>query len=158
MLDAGGNTLPDDNTFDDPPLSPYIIDDNCDDAFFLNSVLRKRSYPSLGEGSAMGQQAVMSSSYHSHTTLSSMHSYASTPSMSAGWSSASSSQASTPSPTSPSFLNGQIYPFPATAADSPTHLGYRTNPLPPPIKTGLDEKRNRLSEAVGEWRRSSIPI
>ncbi|KAF9948483.1 hypothetical protein BGZ72_009629 [Mortierella alpina] len=156
IFDEGGSTIPDDGAFDDPPLSPYIIDDNCDDAFFLNSVLRKRSYPSLSDGSAMGQQAVMSSSYHSHTTLSSMHSYASTPSMSAGWSSASSSQASTPSPTSPSFLNGQIYPFPATAADSPTNLSYRTNPLPPPIKTGLDEKRNRLSEAVGEWRRSSI--
>ncbi|CAO3571828.1 unnamed protein product [Mortierella alpina] len=156
MFDESGNTLADDNTFDDPPLSPYIIDDNCDDAFFLNSVLRKRSCPSLKDGSAPGQQAVMSSSYHSHTTLSSMHSYASTPSMSAGWSSSSSSQASTPSPTSPSFLNGQIYPFPPTAADSPTNLSYRTNPLPPPIKTGLDEKRNRLSEAVGEWRRSSI--
>ncbi|KAF9273156.1 hypothetical protein BGZ68_001761 [Mortierella alpina] len=156
IFDDGDNTALDDGTFDDPPLSPYVIDDNCDDAFFLNSVLRKRSYPSLNVGSAMGQQAVMSSSYHSHTTLSSMHSYASTPSISAGWSSASSSQASTPSPTSPSFLNGQIYPFPATTADMPTNLSYRTNPLPPPIKTGLDEKRNRLSEAVGEWRRSSI--
>ncbi|KAG0199607.1 hypothetical protein BGX28_007132 [Mortierella sp. GBA30] len=136
---------------DDPPLSPYIIDENCDDAFFLNSVLRKRSIPTLN----MDQQAVMTGSHPSNTTLSSMRSFATTPSMSGGWSSASCSQASTPSPTSPSFMNGQIYPFPSTATDSDTNLNYRTNPLPPPIKTGLDEKRNRLRDAVGEWRRSA---
>ncbi|KAG0272391.1 hypothetical protein BGZ95_011865 [Linnemannia exigua] len=161
---------------DDPPLSPYIIDEDCEDDFFLNSVLRKKSIPSMTTDYNDHRQGnhypVMMSSYPSGTTMSSIHSSATTPSLS-GWSS-SSSQASTPSPTSPLFLNGQVYPFPVTAASPPTsatsassfggmnspsngslHLHYRSNPLPPPIKLGLDEKRSRLRDAVGEWRRSA---
>jgi hypothetical protein len=107
---------------------------------------------------------VMMSSYPSGTTISSIHSSATTPSLS-GWSSTS-SQASTPSPTSPLLLNGQVYPFPVTApspsatgmkssSNTTMDLHYRSNPLPPPIKLGLDEKRSRLRDAVGEWRRSA---
>ncbi|KAF9908172.1 hypothetical protein EC991_010193 [Linnemannia zychae] len=158
----------------DPPLSPYIIDEDCDDDFFLNSVLRKKSIPSMSTNYNGDHHPVMMSSYPSGTTVSSVHSSATTPSLS-GWSS-SSSQASTPSPTSPLLLNGQVYPFPVTSAASPPtsantassfgvglrgssngsmHLHYRSNPLPPPIKLGLDEKRSRLRDAVGEWRRST---
>ncbi|KAG0286549.1 hypothetical protein BGZ96_009360 [Linnemannia gamsii] len=155
---------------DDSLLSPYIIDEECDDDFFLNSVLRKKSNPSMtteynNQQQQRGDTPVMMRSYPSGTTISSIHSSATTPSLS-GWSSTS-SQASTPSPTSPLLLNGQVYPFPATAAPSlsatgntsssntPMHLHYRSNPLPPPIKLGLDEKRSRLRDAVGEWRRST---
>ncbi|KAG9068751.1 hypothetical protein KI688_011036 [Linnemannia hyalina] len=156
----------------DPPLSPYIIDEDCDDDFFLNSVLRKKSNPSMTmdyneQQQQCGFTPVMMSSYPSGTTMSSIHSSATTPSLS-GWSSTS-SQASTPSPTSPLLLNGQVYPFPVTApppaaisamgvkssSNTTMHLPYRSNPLPPPIKLGLDEKRSRLRDAVGEWRRSA---
>ncbi|KAK3847276.1 MAG: hypothetical protein J3R72DRAFT_432291 [Linnemannia gamsii] len=161
---------------EDDPMSPYIIDEDCDDDFFLNSVLRKKSNPSMttdyNDHRQGNHHPVMMSSYPSGTTMSSIHSSATTPSLT-GWSS-SSSQASTPSPTSPLLLNGQVYPFPITAASPPNsatnassfggmnspssgnlHLHYRSNPLPPPIKLGLDEKRSRLREAVGEWRRSA---
>ncbi|KAF9192634.1 hypothetical protein BGZ50_008340 [Haplosporangium sp. Z 11] len=146
-------------SFNEPLPSPYIIDDDCDDAFFLNSVLRKKARPmSSIEPTTRPMSAMMTSSYPSNTTLSSMHSYATTPSIS-GWSSAS-SQPSTPSPTSPSFQNSQIYPFPAgtspiCARPPLMKEDYRSNPLPTPIHAGLDEKRCRLRDAVGEWRRST---
>ncbi|KAF9116627.1 hypothetical protein BGX27_001037 [Mortierella sp. AM989] len=138
------------NTKDDEAaMSPYVIDDDCDDEFFLNSVLRKKSYPTLNM--APERPPVMSSSYPSDTTLNSMHS---SPSLS-GWSSAS-SQASTPSPTSPSFPSNQIYPFPPTNTKAPSmHIHYRSNPLPAPVNSGLDERRARLRDAVCEWRRSA---
>ncbi|KAK3832218.1 MAG: hypothetical protein JOS17DRAFT_774446 [Linnemannia elongata] len=174
---AAMNTDETANDDDDPQLSPYIIDEDCDDDFFLNSVLRKKSNPSMttdyNEQQQQQQQQqrgftpVMMSSYPSGTTMSSIHSSATTPSLS-GWSSTS-SQASTPSPTSPLLLNGQVYPFPVAApppaatsamgvkssGNTTMHLHYRSNPLPPPMKIGLDEKRSRLRDAVGEWRRSA---
>lgn len=172
---AAAAAMNDDETInddDDPPISPYIIDEDCDDEFFLNSVLRKKSNPSMTTDYNEQQQQrgftpVMMSSYPSGTTMSSIHSSATTPSLS-GWS-CTSSQASTPSPTSPLLLNGQVYPFPVTApppaatsamsvkssSNTTMHLNYRSNPLPPPIKLGLDEKRSRLRDAVGEWRRSA---
>ncbi|KAF9148870.1 hypothetical protein BG015_009387 [Linnemannia schmuckeri] len=160
-------TVNDDN---DPPLSPYIIDEDCDDDFFLNSVLRKKSNPSMTTDYSEQQRGftpVMMSSYPSGTTMSSIHSAATTPSLSGR--SSTYSQASTPSPTSPLLLNGQVYPFPITtpspaatcamgmksSSNTTMHLHYRSNPLPPPIKLGLDEKRSRLRDAVGEWRRSA---
>ncbi|KAF9357139.1 hypothetical protein BGX26_004210 [Mortierella sp. AD094] len=134
---------------DEAVMSPYVIDDDCDDDFFLNSVLRKKSHPALNM--APERPPVMSSSYPSNTTLDSIHS---TPSLS-GWSSAS-SQASTPSPTSPSFPSNQTYSFPSTNTKAPSmHMHYRSNPLPAPINSGLDEKRTRLRDAVCEWRRSA---
>ncbi|KAF8935398.1 hypothetical protein BGZ47_009967 [Haplosporangium gracile] len=158
------------NDDEDPPLSPYIIDEDCDDDFFLNSVLRKKSNPSMTTDyneQQCGFTPVMMSSYSSGTTMSSIHSSATTPSLSGR--SSTSSQASTPSPTSPLLLNGQVYPFPIIAlppaassamgmkspSNTTMHHHYRSNPLPPPIKLGLDEKRSRLRDAVGEWRRSA---
>ncbi|KAF9324222.1 hypothetical protein BG006_000738 [Podila minutissima] len=141
----------------DPPLSPYIIDENCDDDFFLNSVLRKKSLPSspaLAYANC-SSEPVMSCSYPSNTTISTVNSVATAPSLS-GWSNIS-SQASTPSPTSPS-ANGQVYPFPVTGAittNGSQPYQYRSNPLPPPINELVDEKRSRLRDAVGEWRRTA---
>ncbi|KAG0345168.1 hypothetical protein BG005_001418 [Podila minutissima] len=141
----------------DPPLSPYIIDENCDDNFFLNSVLRKKSLPTspaLAHANC-SSEPVMSCSYPSNTTISTVNSVATTPSLS-GWSN-NSSQASTPSPTSPS-ANGQVYPFPVTGATTTKGsqpYQYRSNPLPPPINELVDEKRSRLRDAVGEWRRAA---
>ncbi|GJJ68967.1 hypothetical protein EMPS_01313 [Entomortierella parvispora] len=178
-------------TAEEPPLSPYIIDENCDDDFFLNSVLRKKSVSQVQQTESNRPQplqqqhlrpmspqrypssnSIMSSSHPSETTLSSVRS--STPTLS-GWSSShsSSSQASTPSPTFPLTLNGQVYPFPTmmkvntqksaamnVSAGTGTkhqamHMHYRTNPLPAPIMVGHDEKRSRLRDAVGEWRRAT---
>jgi len=178
-------------TVEEPPLSPYIIDENCDDDFFLNSVLRKKSVSQVQQTESNRPQplqqqhlryqspqryssspSIMSSSHPSEMTLSSVRS--STPTLS-GWSSShsSSSQASTPSPTSPLTLNGQVYPFPTmmkvhtqksatmnVSAGTGTkhqtmHMHYRTNPLPAPIMVGHDEKRSRLRDAVGEWRRAT---
>ncbi|KAF8974923.1 hypothetical protein BGZ46_009595 [Entomortierella lignicola] len=134
----------------EPAVSPYVIDDDCDDDFFLNSVLRKKSLPDLYL--APERPPVMSSSYPSNTTLDSMHT---SPSLSA-WSSAS-SYASTPSPTSPLFPSNQTYPFPNSDTKTPSkHMHYRSNPLPAPFNSGLDEKRTRLRDAVCEWRRSSV--
>ncbi|KAG0014692.1 hypothetical protein BGZ81_000313 [Podila clonocystis] len=140
----------------DPPLSPYIIDENCDDDFFLNSVLRKKSLPSSPAlpHANFNSEPVMSCSYPSNTTISTVNSMATTSSLS-GWSN-DSSRVSTPSPTSPS--NGQIYPFPVTGtttAKASQPYQYRSNPLPPPINELVDEKRSRLRDAVGEWRRTA---
>ncbi|KAF9996592.1 hypothetical protein BGZ79_009665 [Entomortierella chlamydospora] len=134
---------------DEALMSPYVIDDDCDDDFFLNSVLRKK--PNLTLDVTPERPPVMFSSYPSNTTLDSVHS---APSLS-GWSSAS-SQASTPSPTSTSFPSSQMYPSPSTNTKAPSmHIHYRSNPLPTPINSGLDGKRTRLRDAVSEWRRST---
>ncbi|KAG0085903.1 hypothetical protein BGZ93_000392 [Podila epicladia] len=141
----------------DPPLSPYIIDENCDDDFFLNSVLRKKSRPTSPAltHATCNSEPIMSCSYPSNTTISTVNSVVTAPSLS-GWS-INSSQASTPSPTSPS-ANGQVYPFPLTGATTTKGsqpYQYRSNPLPPPINELVDEKRSRLRDAVGEWRRTA---
>ncbi|KAF9158715.1 hypothetical protein BGX21_001736 [Mortierella sp. AD011] len=134
---------------DEALMSPYVIDDDCDDDFFLNSVLRKKLNLTLDV--TPERPPVMFSSYPSNTTLDSVHS---APSLS-GWSSAS-SQASTPSPTSTSFPSSQMYPSPSTNTKAPSmHIHYRSNPLPTPVNSGLDEKRTRLRDAVSEWRRST---
>ncbi|KAI1313026.1 hypothetical protein EDD11_002767 [Mortierella claussenii] len=160
---ATATTVEDNCAADDPPLSPYIIDEDCDDDFFLNSVLRKKSQPPTlqlqeKQRNDVGHwYPVMESSYPSNTTLDSMHS---TPSLS-GWSN-SSSRNSTPSPTSPVFMSGQDDEFSTGSSSNSSvtktgggHLHYRSNPLPMPIHSGLDEKRCRLREAVSEWRRSA---
>ncbi|KAG0346990.1 hypothetical protein BG004_000340 [Podila humilis] len=141
------------NSSMDPPPSPYIIDENCGDDFFLNSVLRKKSQQSLPSpfyaNSNLTSEAIMSCSYPSNTTISTVHS------------TSASSQASTPSPTSPSLAHDQgVYPFPAsgttkTSQQQQQQYQYRTNPLPTPINEHVDEKRTRLRDAVGEWRRTA---
>jgi hypothetical protein len=142
------------SALDDTLMSPYVIDENCDDIFFLNSVLRKKTPPT--STSSVTDSSLLSSSYTSSWTMNSnsMNSRASTPSVS-GCSSAS-SQASTPSPTSPSQLDDQVYPFPpGHSLKSTMHMHYRSSPLPTNIQDGLDEKRTRLRDAVSEWRRSA---
>ncbi|KAF9352774.1 hypothetical protein BGX34_011978 [Mortierella sp. NVP85] len=142
------------SALDDTLMSPYVIDENCDDVFFLNSVLRKKTPPT--STSSVTDSSLLSSSYTSSWTVNSnsMSSRASTPSVS-GCSSAS-SQASTPSPTTPPQLDDQVYPFPpGHSLKSTMHMHYRSSPLPTNIQDGLDEKRTRLRDAVSEWRRSA---
>ncbi|KAG0050615.1 hypothetical protein BGZ83_004619 [Gryganskiella cystojenkinii] len=165
---------------DDPPLSPYIIDENCDDDFFLNSVLRKKSVHTLHQAQDNKPQSqqgfshtspphryqssssiMTTSSRTSETTLYSMRS---SPTLTEGWSSGE----STPSPTSPYTVNGQVYPFPTMSTAKSNSIGlnmkYQTmqqqhrtnnNPLPAPIYAGQDQRRSRLRDAVGEWRRAT---
>ncbi|KAF9190926.1 hypothetical protein BGZ51_008075 [Haplosporangium sp. Z 767] len=99
--------------------SPYIIDENCDDDFFLNSVLRKKSRPQSPPRLSTGGSGR-------------------TPSLTTSSSSRSSSIA--PSPTSPS---PPMVTFGSNSYSS--HI----------VQPGLDEKRSRLRDAVGEWRRSA---
>ncbi|KAF9348032.1 hypothetical protein BGX34_002744 [Mortierella sp. NVP85] len=114
--------------------SPYIIDENCDDDFFLNSVLRKKSQPSSPSmlstawSSSPSLERMPSLTFSTDSTMSSSH---------------SSLTSSTPSPTTPthSFSIG---------ASSP-----RSYALSVMIQPGLDEKRSRLTDAVREWRRST---
>ncbi|KAG0304956.1 hypothetical protein BGZ98_004775 [Dissophora globulifera] len=128
------------------PMSPYVIDETCDDEFFLNSVLRKKSYASLD---LEAERPRMPTSFSSNTTMGSDRSCATTPPLSGC--SSSSSRASTPSPTSP-MMSGHTYPFTSTFSKE---MQLRSNPLPSPVNLGLDEKRRRLRDAVSEWRRST---
>ncbi|KAG0201781.1 hypothetical protein BGX33_010131 [Mortierella sp. NVP41] len=106
--------------------SPYIIDDNCDDDFFLNSVLRKKNRPQPPPMLSTGSTGSGRGNSWRGTT----------PSLSAA---SSSSQASSmaPSPTSPTPVSTPLFT-----------TSY-------PQQSGLDEKRSRLRDAVGEWRRSA---
>ncbi|KAI8602447.1 hypothetical protein EDD21DRAFT_74954 [Dissophora ornata] len=131
------------------PMSPYIIDESCDDDFFLNSVLRKKSNSSLNTE----EKPEMPSPMPSNTMMSGGRSGATTPSLS-DWSSAP-SRTSTPSPISPLLQDDQTY-FPLMNSKMLSkHMQYRSSSLPSPINSGLDEKRSRLREAVSEWRRSA---
>jgi hypothetical protein len=115
--------------------SPYIIDENCDDDFFLNSVLRKKSQPS--------SPTMLSIAWSSSLSLERMPSL--TFSTNSAASSHSSLTSSTPSPTTPT------HSFPtAIGASAP-----RSYALSVMIQPGLDEKRSRLTDAVREWRRST---
>ncbi|KAG0316537.1 hypothetical protein BGZ99_006841 [Dissophora globulifera] len=119
---------------DNQTHSPYIIDESCDDDFFLKSVLHKTHQSPqqrLLRTEGSGTRNWSSSSYSFSSTNR-------TPSLSPSltWSSSSPTSSATPSPTTPMFA-------PATAASSLVM-----------IQQGLDEKRSRLSDAVKEWRRS----
>ncbi|KAF9153234.1 hypothetical protein BG015_003794, partial [Linnemannia schmuckeri] len=143
--------------------SPYIIDENCDDDFFLNSVLRKKSTNSNNRDSMSSSSSPSSTRPHPPPLLATSSwrglGTGTTPSLSA-----TSSQASSmaPSPTSP-------YPSSSTYTPTPTPVS-ATTAIPLPYRTsngsgnlgttqmtqsGLDEKRSRLRDAVGEWRRSA---
>ncbi|KAK3805999.1 MAG: hypothetical protein JOS17DRAFT_781233 [Linnemannia elongata] len=133
--------------------SPYIIDENCDDDFFLNSVLRKKSSTSRDSTSPSSP----SSRPQPPPLLSTGSWRGATPSLSA---TSSSSQASSmaPSPTSPYPSSSSMYtptPTPVSTTTA-TPLPYRINgSTAQTIQSGLDEKRTRLRDAVGEWRRSA---
>ncbi|KAK3808477.1 MAG: hypothetical protein J3Q66DRAFT_354909 [Benniella sp.] len=115
--------------------SPYIIDENCDDDFFLNSVLRKKSQPS--------SPSMLSTAWSSSPSLERMPSL--TFSTISTTSSHSSLTSSTSSPTTPTHSSSTVF-----GASAP-----RSYPLPVMIQPGLDEKRSRLTDAVREWRRST---
>ncbi|KAI1291648.1 hypothetical protein EDD11_008801 [Mortierella claussenii] len=129
--------------------SPYIIDENCDDDFFLNSVLRKKhsnschhsdhnhnsnksndavhsTRPQLPHALSAPYQYGWSSGSSSGSGNGNSHGIGRTPSLSTSFSSSSQASSTVPSPTTPMF-----------------------------VAVGLDEKRSRLSDAVKEWRRST---
>ncbi|KAG0358477.1 hypothetical protein BGX24_005968, partial [Mortierella sp. AD032] len=137
--------------------STYIIDENCDDDFFLNSVLRKKNSTSStnGHSTPSSRPPMLSTGSWGHGT---------TPSLSA---TSSSSQASSmaPSPTSP-YPSMMYTPTPTpVSTTTATSLRYRSQSTGSTIggnetttqmvQSGLDEKRSRLRDAVGEWRRSA---
>jgi hypothetical protein len=156
---------------DDDSGSPYIIDENCDDDFFLNSVLRKKSSSSPHGDSNTSPTSSPSTRPYPPPLLSTGSwrgsSSGTTPSLSAA-SGSSSSQASSmaPSPTSPYNPSSSSMYTPAPTPISATPLPYRSNSTTnggnggggtttQMIQPGLDEKRSRLRDAVGEWRRSA---
>ncbi|KAF8943448.1 hypothetical protein BGZ47_005419 [Haplosporangium gracile] len=154
-----------DNHHKDGSGSPYIIDENCDDDFFLNSVLRKKSTNSNNRDSTSSSSSSSPSSTRPHPPpLLSAGSWrglgiGTTPSLSA-----TSSQASSvaPSPTSPYPSSSTYTPTPTpVSATATTPLPYRSSNGSGNLGTmqmtqsGLDEKRSRLRDAVGEWRRSA---
>ncbi|KAI9236694.1 MAG: hypothetical protein BYD32DRAFT_418104 [Podila humilis] len=120
-----------------PTHSPYTIDENCDDDFFLNSVLRK------SRGTHQQQQQSPHLSSISTTWMTS-----GTPALSG---TASQSSSLSGSPTSP-------VASPSVLSSSPQSHHFRSYSTPvsgSPFVVGLDEKRSRLRDAVGEWRRAA---
>ncbi|KAF9925454.1 hypothetical protein FBU30_004761 [Linnemannia zychae] len=146
--------------------SPYDIDENCEDDFFRNSVLRKKkhtvasaggpthtTFGSAGRSTQPPLPLLSTGSWRGTTT---------TPSLSAA-STSSRASSLTPSPTSPHssmFASPTSTPISTTTA-TPSLLSrtnnnsYVTATTAPMIQPGLDEKRTRLRDAVGEWRRSA---
>ncbi|KAF9582701.1 hypothetical protein BGW38_010873, partial [Lunasporangiospora selenospora] len=148
------------------PPSPYIIDENCDDEFFLNSVLNKTkrasSPPISGGHSASGSSR---SSFSSGHPLS--HPIAGSPVMtppltlSIATSTTSVNSVSGASPTSPygnGIHQGAFTTTPSSAYPSSSYSNsgqyFLNHPAyhSPMQHPGLDEKRTRLRDAVGEWR------
>ena len=144
------NTFSDDvsNTHEreEPASSPYTIDENCDDDFFLNSVLRKKSRPQSPPMLSTGSGAWSAGRTPSLTN--------------------SSSSSGSPSPTSPMAPMFAYASTPLSA--SPVQYQHyqqqqyqqqqpsRSSTYPQSqIHPGMDEKRSRLRDAVGEWRRSA---
>lgn len=149
--------------------SPYIIDENCDDDFFLNSVLRKKSSSSSSNNNNRNSNTPSTRPYPPPLlSTGSWRGSASgtTPSLSAA-SGSSSSQASSmaPSPTSPYNPSFSSMYTPSPTPVSATPHSYRSNSITngsnggssatQMMQPGLDEKRSRLRDAVGEWRRSA---
>ncbi|KAG0282681.1 hypothetical protein BGZ96_000236, partial [Linnemannia gamsii] len=151
--------------------SPYIIDENCDDDFFLNSVLRKKSSSSSSSSSNTNRNPNTPSTRPYPPPLLSTGNWrgsasGATPSLSAA-SGSSSSQTSSmaPSPTSPFNPSSSSMYTPTPTPVSATPHSYRSSSITngsssggtptQMIQPGLDEKRSRLRDAVGEWRRSA---
>lgn len=127
--------------------SPYISDDeDCDDDFFRKSVLRKSSPPQPPPQLKTGWE---------------LHGSERTPSLSTAASSQASSVSGSPTspmppmntPSSTPVVTSSPYQHQYQHHPFQSHNEYRAmTPQQPP---GLDEKRSRLRDAVGEWRRSS---
>ncbi|KAF9572046.1 hypothetical protein EC968_010377 [Mortierella alpina] len=145
-VDSFSNDMSTTQEKEEPAGSPYTIDENCDDDFFLNSVLRKKSRPQSPPMLSTGSEAWSTGRTPSLTN--------------------SSSSSGSPSPTSPMAPAFGYASSPLSA--SPAHnLQYhhyqqqqhqpsRSNTYPASqIHPGMDEKRSRLRDAVGEWRRSA---
>ncbi|KAG0006724.1 hypothetical protein BGZ65_004654 [Modicella reniformis] len=118
--------------------SSYIIDENCDDDFFLNSVLRKKNQP---DSPAMLSTRGWSSSSLEHMPSLTHSRNSTTTSLSSQTSSLSGS------PITPMCTSS------LTAAAGSALRSSHSSPIM--IQPGLDEKRSRLSDAVREWRRST---
>ncbi|GJJ77227.1 hypothetical protein EMPS_09586 [Entomortierella parvispora] len=143
--------------------SPYIIDeDDCDDDFFRKSVLRKSARPQPPPMLQTGWE---------------MHGSERTPSLSTATSSQASSVSGSPTSPMPSMFTPSSTPV-TTSTPHPQHQQHQqhqqhlhhnshqllqfhkeyratTTQQQQQQQPGLDEKRSRLRNAVGEWRRSS---
>ncbi|KAF9987490.1 hypothetical protein BGZ75_000533 [Mortierella antarctica] len=132
---------------ENPASSPYTIDENCDDDFFLNSVLRKKSRPQSPPLLSTGSEAWSAGRTPSLTN--------------------SSSSSGSPSPTSPMAptFGYASTPLSASPVNSLQHHHYqqqqqqqqqpsRSNTYPSSqIHPGIDEKRSRLRDAsMSTWR------
>jgi len=138
------------------PRSPYIIEDeDCDDDFFRRSVLRKSSRPQSPPLLQTGWE---------------LHGSERTPSLSTATSSQASSVSGSPTSPMPPMFTPSSTPVVTSAPHHhqhhqhqhqhqhqhhsfQSHKEYRAMVTQQP--PGLDEKRSRLRDAVGEWRRSS---
>ncbi|KAG0198763.1 hypothetical protein BGX28_007823 [Mortierella sp. GBA30] len=160
IADTPGD-MPD--TKEEEEESSYTIDENCDDDFFLNSVLRKKNTKSMGV-----QTPPTPLSTTKTETTSSWISSGRTPSLTNSLSSQTSSSGS-PSPTSPQASTTATATVifktspPVSATDAYNydpqqyhHSQVRSRTLPTPgTHPGMDEKRSRLRDAVEEWRRTN---
>ncbi|KAF9430366.1 hypothetical protein BGZ94_007189 [Podila epigama] len=138
-----------------PAESPYTIDENCDDDFFLNSVLRKSKSPQQQQQTQ--RQGQIPSPHF--PAISTTWKSAATPSMSGTTSQSSSATSSPVSPkASPfSFAFSSSSPLSSSPLSSSQHAKSYSSPVlgSPVVLVGMDEKRARLRDAVGEWRRSN---
>ncbi|CAO3569690.1 unnamed protein product [Mortierella alpina] len=132
--------------------SPYTIDENCDDDFFLNSVLRKKSKTQSPPMLATGSEAWSAGRTPSLTNSSSS---SGSPSPTSPMAPAF-GYASTPLSASPVAHSLQYHHYQQQQQQQQQQQPHRSNTYPSSqIHPGMDEKRSRLRDAVGEWRRSA---
>ncbi|KAF9905521.1 hypothetical protein BX616_000995 [Lobosporangium transversale] len=86
------NSRCEDQNVNQEPSSPYIIDDDCDDDFFLNSVLRKKNSQNHDQPKTLPK---LTTTWSSGRTLS----------LSTSFSSSSQTSSTSPSPTTPKFIH-----------------------------------------------------
>ncbi|KAG0055724.1 hypothetical protein BGZ83_007596 [Gryganskiella cystojenkinii] len=128
--------------------SPYIIDDeDCDDDFFLKSVLRKNNSTTRPQAPPMLETGWRSNGSYSNER---------TPSLSTSANSSSQTSSVSGSPTSPMppMFTPSSTPV-ATSAPQHQFSSLQFDRQAAVRQQVVDEKRSRLHDAVGEWRRSS---